>query len=147
MTFVVIYDANVLYGNTLRDFLIRIAQSGMVQAKWTNKILDEMLGNLSRNRPELAEAKLDRLRSLINNAVRDCVIEGYEPLIEGLKLPDPGDCHVLAAAIKASAQVYVTHMRGACGLFLLRRWTDEQTGIYAVLIDMANLATVVLASE
>jgi hypothetical protein len=38
----VVYDANVLYPNTLRDLLIRIAQSGTVQAKWTNAILDEM---------------------------------------------------------------------------------------------------------
>jgi hypothetical protein len=36
MTFTVVYDANVLYPNTLRDLLIRIAQSGTVQAKWTN---------------------------------------------------------------------------------------------------------------
>jgi hypothetical protein len=28
MTFTVVYDANVLYPNTLRDLLIRIAQSG-----------------------------------------------------------------------------------------------------------------------
>jgi hypothetical protein len=41
LTFTVLYDANVLYPNTLRDLLIRIAQSGTVQAKWTNAILDE----------------------------------------------------------------------------------------------------------
>lgn len=28
MTFTAVYDANVLYLNTLRDLLIRIAQSG-----------------------------------------------------------------------------------------------------------------------
>jgi hypothetical protein len=38
MTFTVMYDANVLYPNTLRDLLIRIGQSGMVQAKWTSAI-------------------------------------------------------------------------------------------------------------
>jgi len=31
----VVYDANVLYPNTLRDLPIRIAQAGMVQARWT----------------------------------------------------------------------------------------------------------------
>jgi hypothetical protein len=41
MAFIVIYDANVLYPNSLRDLLIRIAQAGLVQAKWTNEILDE----------------------------------------------------------------------------------------------------------
>jgi hypothetical protein len=30
MTFIVVCDANVLYPNTLRDLLIRIAQPGMV---------------------------------------------------------------------------------------------------------------------
>lgn len=80
MTFTVVYDANVLYPNTLRDLLIRIAQSGTVQAKWTNAILDEMLAALRRNRPD----------------------------IPAEKLPDPDDRHVLAAAIKAGAQVIVT---------------------------------------
>lgn len=42
MAFVVIYDASVLYPSTLRDLLIRIAQSGLAQAKWTEQIFDEM---------------------------------------------------------------------------------------------------------
>ncbi len=88
MAFVVIYDANVLYGNTLRDLLIRIAQAGMVQAKWTNQIMDEMLGNLAADRPDIPAEKLSRLRALTNAAVRDCLVEGHESLIEGLKLPD-----------------------------------------------------------
>ena len=32
VSFVVLYDANVLYPSTLRDLLIRIAQAGLVQA-------------------------------------------------------------------------------------------------------------------
>ncbi|WP_433239988.1 PIN domain-containing protein [Streptosporangium sp. CA-135522] len=108
MTFVVVYDANALYGNTLRDLLIRIAQAGSVQARWTNRILDETLGNLASDRPDIPADKLSRLRDLMNAAVRDCLVEGYEPLMEGLKLPDPDDRHVLAAAIKAGARVIVT---------------------------------------
>ncbi|WP_433437438.1 PIN domain-containing protein [Nonomuraea sp. CA-141351] len=108
MTFVVVYDANVLYGNTLRDLLIRLAMTGRMQAKWTNKILDEMQRNLAVNRPDIAPEKLGKLRLLMNSAVRDSLVEGYEPLVEGLKLPDPDDRHVLAAAIKVGAQVIVT---------------------------------------
>lgn len=108
MAFIVIYDANVLYPNTLRDLLIRIAQAGLVQAKWTNEILDETFGALRRNRPDISQDKLDLLRDLINAAVPDCLVTGYEPLVEGLKLPDANDQHVLAAAIKAGAQVIVT---------------------------------------
>ena len=33
MPFIVIYDANVLYPNSLRDLLIRVAQADLVQAK------------------------------------------------------------------------------------------------------------------
>jgi hypothetical protein len=44
MAFIVVYDADVLYPNTLRDLLIRIAQlPHLVQAKWTDQILDEMV--------------------------------------------------------------------------------------------------------
>lgn len=41
-------------------------------------------------------------------AVPDCLVGGYQPLVEGLELPDPDDRHVLAAAIRARAQVIVT---------------------------------------
>lgn len=58
MAFVVLYDANVLYGNTLRDMLIRLARSGVVQAKWTNAILDEMLRNLADKRPDIPASRL-----------------------------------------------------------------------------------------
>jgi len=108
MSFVVVYDACVLYPNALRDLLIRIAQAGLGQAKWTDRILDEMLGNLRRSLPDISADKVARLRGLMNDAVRDCVITHYEPLIESLKLPDPDDRHVLAAAIRARAQMIVT---------------------------------------
>jgi hypothetical protein len=63
MAFIVIYDANVLYPNTLRDLLIRIAQlPHLVQAKWTDEILDEMLRALRKNRPDVSEEKAGRLR-------------------------------------------------------------------------------------
>jgi predicted nucleic acid-binding protein len=109
MAFIVVYDANVLYPNTLRDLLIRIAQlPHLVQGKWTDKILDEMLTALRKNLPDISEEKASRLRELMNAAVRDCLVEGYEPLISILDLPDPDDRHVLAAAVKAKAQVIVT---------------------------------------
>lgn len=108
MAFVVLYDANVLYPSTLRDVLIRVALAGMVQAKWTDQILDETFSNLTRNRPDLDPDVLGRTRTLMNDAIRDVLVTGYEPLIEAVELPDPDDRHVLAAAIKAKAQVIVT---------------------------------------
>lgn len=109
MAFVVVYDACVLYPDLLRDLLVRLAREGMVQAKWTEEILDEVFDNLRENRPDLDPNRLKRTRTLMNAALRDCLVRNYEaliPVIEGL--PDPDDRHVLAAAIRAHAQLIVT---------------------------------------
>jgi predicted nucleic acid-binding protein len=109
MAFVAVYDASVLYPSTTRDLLIRIAQAGLVQAKWSDAILDEVFTSLADNRPDLEPAKLSRTRELMSAAIRDVLVIGYEPLIEALTLPDPDDRHVLAAAIRARAQLIVTN--------------------------------------
>jgi hypothetical protein len=44
----------------------------------------------------------------MNQHVRDCLVTGYEGLIEGLSLPDPDDRHVPAAAIRCNANAIVT---------------------------------------
>ncbi|MFI1915288.1 PIN domain-containing protein [Nocardia sp. NPDC020380] len=139
MTFVVMYDANVLYGNTLRDMMIRLARSGLVQAKWTHRILDETLSNLAKKRTDISANKLTRLRQLMIDAVPDCVVEGYEPLIEGLKLPDPDDRHVLAAAIKAGAQVIVTSNLADFPAEALRAWSIEAKSPDDFVLDQIAL--------
>jgi hypothetical protein len=70
MGFIVIYDASVLYPPTLRDVLIRVAQEGMVHAKWTNRILDET--DSWRNPPGTVSDVLDRLErtGLVETAAR-----------------------------------------------------------------------------
>lgn len=60
MPFVVVYDASVLYPSALRDVLIRIGQAGLVQAKWTNEILDETFSSIVRQRPDLDPQRLER---------------------------------------------------------------------------------------
>ena len=59
MAFIAIYDANVLYPASLRDLLIRLAQTRLFQAKWTDQILDEMVDAIVRAQPELAD-RLER---------------------------------------------------------------------------------------
>jgi len=147
MTFTVVYDANVLYPNTLRDLLIRIAQSGTVQAKWTDAILDEMIFALRRNRADIPEEKLQRLRDLMTRAVRDCLVTGYEPLIDGLKLPDPDDRHVLAAAIKAGAQVIVTRNLKDFPEFDLAPWNIEAKSPDAFILDQVHINVQTVAAS
>ena len=108
MAFVVLYDACVLYPASLRDLLVRLARTGVVRARWTERILDECVASLRSDRPDVAADALARTRALLGIAVPDALVTGYEPLVEALDLPDPGDRHVLAAAIHAGAQVIVT---------------------------------------
>ena len=104
-----IYDANILYPAPLRDLFIRLAQAGVVRAKWTETIHDEWIRNVLKNNVELSSEKLARTRNLMNEAVRDCLVTGHEELIDSLALPDPDDRHVLAAAIRSGAEVIVTY--------------------------------------
>jgi hypothetical protein len=89
-----LYDANILYPAPVRDLFVRLAQAGLVQAKWTDQIHDEWLRSLMRDHPQLAPERLARTRSLINDAVRDCLVVDYEDLIPSLTLPTPtiGTC-------------------------------------------------------
>ncbi len=66
VTFTVLYDANVLYPNVLRDVLIRLAQTGLVHARWTDRILDETFRNLAADRPDIPTDTLVRLWELMN---------------------------------------------------------------------------------
>lgn len=108
MAFVVLYDACVLYPAPLRDLLIRLANTGIARARWSEVILDECFRNILEQRPGLKPEALSRTRELMKQAVPNGIVTGFEPLIEGLTLPDPDDRHVLAAAIRAGAQAIVT---------------------------------------
>lgn len=106
--FTVIYDACVLYPNTLRDLLMELATKNIFRAKWTEEIHQEWMRNVHKNKPEISLEKLNRVKELMNENVLDSLVTGYEWIIPSLNLPDKDDRHVLAAAIKARAAVIVT---------------------------------------
>lgn len=105
--FVAVLDANVLFPFRARDVLLTFAQQGLFRARITDEILDEWTRNLIRLKPYLEDSVRAQERAIREN-FEECFVEGYKPLIEGLNLPDPNDRHVLAAAIRCSAQVIVT---------------------------------------
>jgi hypothetical protein len=106
--FTVILDACVLYPAPLRDLLVSLAETGLFRGRWTDEIHEEWIRNVLKKRPNVSPAVLNRTRSLMDDAVLDCIVTGYASLIEGLILPDPDDRHVLAAAIVAGADAIVT---------------------------------------
>lgn len=105
--FVVVLDANVLFPFRVRDVLLTFAQDGLFRARITDKILDEWTRNLIRLKPHLEASVLEQ-EAAIRDHFDECFVSGYQPLIDGLELPDADDRHVLAAAIRCSAQVIVT---------------------------------------
>ncbi len=106
--YTVIFDANVLYPAPLRDALMQLAVMDLFKAKWTADIHREWIEALLRKQPDRDRAALERTRDLMDQATRDCLVTGYEPLIRGLVLPDPNDRHVLAAAIVGRCDAIIT---------------------------------------
>ena len=67
-----------------------------------------MTESILRRRPDLDATRLERTRELMCKTVPDCIVTGFEHLINYISLPDGNDRHVVAAAIHANAQTIVT---------------------------------------
>jgi predicted nucleic acid-binding protein len=102
-----VLDANVLYPALLRDVLLSLADADLYSAKWSVHIRDEWTRSLLLDRPGMG-VQIAAAAQAMEDAIPDCLVSGYEHLIEGLKLPDPDDRHVLAAAITGHADAIVT---------------------------------------
>ena len=140
MAFDATYDACVLHPPGLRDLLVRLAMTGMFRAHWSTDILDEMVRSILRRRPDLTEAQLDRTRNPMCNAVPDCLTTGYEDLIDGLRLPDPDDRHVLATAIRSGSQVIVTENTKDFPVNVLQTYNIEAQTPDVFLLHLVDLS-------
>ncbi len=107
--FTAVLDACVLYPVSVADALISLAVAGLYAAKWTAAIEDEWVRSLEHRRPEL-RGRLGTRRDDMRDAVPDWEVpaEGWQAIAGGLHLPDPGDVHVLAAAVAGHADCIVT---------------------------------------
>jgi predicted nucleic acid-binding protein len=115
-------------------------QEGLVQAKWTNQILDETFESIVKHHPSLDPGKLARTRELMSGAIRDCLVTGYEALVDVVTLPDPDDRHVLAAAIKSRAQVIVTSNIKDLPESALEQWNVEAKTSDEFMLDQFYLS-------
>lgn len=93
---------SVLYPAAVRNLLMRLALGGLfrIHDEWTHAVL--------RDRPDLTRGQLARTRELMDAHAAGALVEGFDALIDTLRLPDPNDRHVLAAAIHGRADVIVT---------------------------------------
>lgn len=91
----VFLDANVLYGIRLRSIILFLALEDALVARWSDRVQDEWIENLLRNRTDLKESDVMRSRDSMNAAVPNGIVTGYDHLIDEVELPDPNDRHLV----------------------------------------------------
>lgn len=100
-------DACVLYPTVLRQILLGVAGAGLITPLWSTRILDEWHHTAERLNPGdgiFARGEMARMTARWPEAGI-----AVDPALEaGLWLPDPGDIHVLASAIRGRADVIIT---------------------------------------
>ncbi len=105
---VAVFDACILYPFHLRNIVVQAAVDRLVEARWTDAIHDEWIRNLTADTPGIPIERLEITRRLMNDALPTALVSGYAELIPKVTLPDPNDCHVVAAAIVADATLILT---------------------------------------
>lgn len=121
MAFPAFFDACALYGATLNDVILRLADSGAFRPLWSEDVLDEVRRNVIDDGYDAEE--IDRRLDAMREYFPDALVEGYADL-EDTMTCDPKDRHVLAAAVRANADVLVT--------FNLKDFPPESTAAFDV---------------
>lgn len=111
--FTALIDACVLVSPLKRNMVLSLAEAELFRVRWSATILDETQSAiaewLSRKGHPDAAAGAQRARQNMEIAFVDAEVRDYQYIRGTLEpLPDDGDGHVIAAAIKCRADVIVT---------------------------------------
>lgn len=111
--FTALLDACVLASPLKRNLLLSLAEAAFFRPRWSERIMDETeraIEKLMTDKGfENPTADAARARSAMERAFEDAMVTGFENLEAGFgDLPDAGDRHVLAAAVKTRASIIVT---------------------------------------
>lgn len=115
MAFTAVLDTCVLYPFSLRDVLLRLAHCELYLPRWSERILDEMAGNLVEDH-RVSEDSATRMRAKMAAAFPDACVSIPDALIDAMS-NHLNDRHVAAAAALSGAEVIVT--------FNLRHFPDD----------------------
>lgn len=134
----VLLDACVLIPMPVADSLLRMAEAPRLYLpKWSQTVMDEVTRNLIAKwglAPEKAYRREDELRRHFPEAW----IDGFEPLIEAMT-NDPGDRHVLAAAVHSHSELIVTYNRRHFPAEAVRPWDIDIQGPSTFLRGLYDL--------
>jgi len=101
-------DACVLVPIALADTLLRVAERELYRPLWSERILNEAADAILEIHPELESSDVAKRFGAMNNTFKEASVEGWEIFQELIALPDPDDCHVVAAAVRGQADAIVT---------------------------------------
>jgi predicted nucleic acid-binding protein len=141
--FPVVLDACVLVPYALRDTLLRLAEKGLYLPRWSGEIIQEMSRTLG-DKLQLQPEKIAYLVGELQKHFEDAWVEGYEFLISSMSNHE-GDRHVLAAAVRCSAEVIVTRNLKHFPEDALRPWNIELRSPDDFLIDLFYLNPLLVA--
>lgn len=150
MPYAATLDANVLHPHVTVDLLLRLADRGLFRIVWSREILDEVHDSLVRR--GLDPARIRSRIEMMERAFPEAMAAGIEAFLPTVPPEvDPGDRHVVAAALAAKADAIVTNnldhfptaALSALGLdvqnldgFLLNQWTLDSATVADVLAEM-----------
>ncbi|MFK7957623.1 MAG: PIN domain-containing protein [Lysobacterales bacterium] len=148
---IALLDACVLCSPIKRNLLLNLAAEGLFQARWSEDILAETQRAIAiiaekRQHPDPVEHGR-RVYELIVEAFPGQSIGGFDAFNEVLgQLPDEGDRHVIAAAVKAGADIIVTENLRDFPRRTLARFDIEPVSSDNFIMDIINLSPDLSAS-
>ena len=144
MAFRAVLDTCVLHPAHLRDTLLRLAERRLYVALWSDGILEELRGSLTR--AGVAPVSVERLLAAMHEAFPDSQVHGYEVLIDAMEC-DPKDRHVLAAAVRADAAALVTFNMSDFPAESTEQFAIEAVGPDEFLLDLLDLDPEAVTAE
>jgi predicted nucleic acid-binding protein len=121
VTFPAFFDTSALYGARLNDLLLWLADAGAFRPLWSADVMEELERNLLKNGED--QGLVGKRIGTMQSYFPDAMVDGYSDLIAGM-MCDPKDRHVLAAAVRANAEVLVT--------FNLKDFPPESTAAFEI---------------
>ena len=144
--YLVVLDACVIVPAALRDTLLRLAETPRLYLpKWSDEILAEvertLVGRLKKTQDQASHLIAELKRTFPEAIVKECTS------LEAALPNDPKDRHVLAAAIRSSAQTIVTFNLKHFPADLLKRYDVEPLHPDEFLINQFYLDDALVAKK
>jgi hypothetical protein len=107
LAYVALLDADVLHPYLSVDLLLRLAERRMFRPAWSEEILAEVRDSLIRR--GIDPQRVDRRLEAMRGAFPEAMTSGIGRFVSAVPASvDPGDRHVVAAALAARAEAIVT---------------------------------------